>query len=81
MATNVGGIQNVVVPGKTSLLSAVSDKEQFCANLLELAEDKNLREQMSENGWNHVKDRFHYKRLCSDISALYSILLSNKKQE
>ena len=53
----------------------------FYANkLLELIENKEKRKKMSQNGWDYVKDKFHYTRLCENVEKLYlELLKSNKK--
>jgi glycosyltransferase involved in cell wall biosynthesis len=71
VSTNVGGISDIVVEGKTALLSPANDQEAFDINLRLLVEDDELRESMGSNGWDIVKRRFHYSRLIDDISALY----------
>lgn len=77
VSTNVGGIENVVVAGKTAMLSKPGDVDEFAANLLNLVENKELRQALSSNGVDFVKNRFSYKRLCSDMGTLYNEL-SNK---
>jgi glycosyltransferase involved in cell wall biosynthesis len=79
VTTEVGGIGNVVIPGKTALLSPSQDLEGFTQNLLKLVEDKALRASMSALGWEHVRQRFHYERLVGDMRKLYTKLLSEKK--
>ncbi|OQA11678.1 MAG: D-inositol 3-phosphate glycosyltransferase [Bacteroidetes bacterium ADurb.Bin397] len=79
VTTEVGGIGNVVIPGKTALLSPSQDLEGFTQNLLKLVEDKALRANMSALGWEHVRQRFHYERLVGDMRKLYTKLLSEKK--
>lgn len=74
VSTNVGGIENVVIPGKTALLSEVNDLHRFTTNLLQLIENKEMREQFCNNG-NHVFDKFHYTRLVKDMESLYYSLL------
>lgn len=75
VSTCVGGIENVVVPGKTALLSEVSEKDIFFKNLLLLAENDDLRRMFSLNGWNYVKEKYHFTRLIINLSALYRVLL------
>ena len=75
VSTNVGGIENVVLQNKTGLLSDVEDLETYSANLLELVENDSKREAMSKEGWKHVKDKYSYKRLVSDVDKLYKDLL------
>ena len=74
VTTNVGGIENVVIPNETALLSEVYDEKQFASNLLSLIEDKNKRISFSKNG-AHVFESFHYTRLAGDMKKLYNQLL------
>lgn len=75
VSTNVGGIENVVMPGNTALLSAPGNVESFAENLLKLIENETLRKQMTEQGPAFVNEAFSYRRLCRDMAALYSGLL------
>ena len=79
VSTNAGGIENIVVPGVTALLSEISDKENFCRNLLKVVSDNRLQKEPGKEGWDHVKEKFHYTRLCSDFSTLYGSLLKQAK--
>lgn len=76
VTTNVGGIENVVIEGKTALLSKPDHMLDFAKNLLHLIEDENARNQMSEFGWQHVSEKYHYTRLVKDMSNLYQQLLN-----
>jgi glycosyltransferase involved in cell wall biosynthesis len=75
VSTNVGGIENIVIDGKTGLLSDINDVDTYAQNLLELIENESKRNEMKQNGWNHVRERFSYKRLVTDIDDLYKKLL------
>jgi glycosyltransferase involved in cell wall biosynthesis len=75
VTTNVGGIENVVVPFETALLARNNDIDNFSKKLLQLIEDPELRKRQAENGWQLVKHKFHYTRLVSDMERLYSVLL------
>lgn len=76
VTTNVGGIENVVRTDDTALLVDSNNVEQFSTSLIRLINDEKLREQMSKNGWELVKERFHYTRLVSEMSTLYNNLLT-----
>ncbi len=78
VSTIVGGIKDVVLEGKTALLSPTQNVEAFSANLLELVENDARRKQMSEDGWIFVRDKFHYTRLVNDMKNLYDELLAKK---
>ena len=75
VSTNVGGIENVVLPGETALLSDIDDEENFQINLLEMVNNDQKRLEFGEKGWEFVKNKFHYERLVKDITQLYDSLL------
>ncbi|HQV00947.1 MAG TPA: glycosyltransferase, partial [Bacteroidia bacterium] len=75
VSTQVGGIENVVIPGKSALLSTSNDVNAFAQNLITLVNDDMLRDQMSNWGLNHVNSQFNYTRLVSDMTQLYHKLL------
>ena len=75
VATNVGGISNIVREGETALLVESGDEIAFSAALNQLISDEKLRNKMSNLGPSYVLTRFHEKRLCKDISELYAKLL------
>ncbi|MBR5982283.1 MAG: glycosyltransferase [Bacteroidales bacterium] len=78
VSTIVGGIRDVVIEGKTALLSPTQNVDAFSENLLMLVENDEMRKQMSEDGWIFVRDKFHYTRLVNDMKNLYDELLANK---
>ena len=80
VTTNVGGIENVVIPGKTALLSENNKLGPFSENLLKMVENDRLREEMSRLGWEHVKNKFHYTRLVSDMRTNYLASLANYRK-
>ena len=80
VTTNVGGIENVVIPNKTALLCQNNDIDSFYEALLKMVENDDLRNKMGNDGWHFVKDHFHYTRLCSDMKKLYDNLLNQFSQ-
>lgn len=76
VSTRVGGIENVVVPGHTALLSESGDVVGLTAQLMQLVESADRRERMGDLGWPHVRERFHYSRLVEDTATLYRSLLN-----
>lgn len=81
VTTNVGGISNIVLPDKTALLAETDDSETFANHLLSIIENQQLRFEMSQHGWNFVRDKFHYTRLVNEMDALYTKLLENAKEK
>ncbi len=78
VSTQTGGIENIVIPETTALLSPVNNTEAFTENLLKLSNDGNLRQFLSEKGMDFVKERFHYTALVMNMSNLYQALLKEK---
>ncbi len=78
VSTNAGGVENVIIPNTTALLSENSNAFAFAENLLSLIENRKMRCDMSKEGWNHVKEKFHYTRLVNDVRKLYKKLLDER---
>lgn len=76
VSTRVGGIENVVLSGNTALLSETNNHVTLANNLLRLIEDDELRQEFGANGWDFVKEKFHYQRLANDTAELYNELLN-----
>ena len=72
VSTNVGGIENVIIPNKTGLLSQVGDLDQFSNNLIQLIEDKALRFSMEKLGQKKSLE-FSYNKLIENTNSLYSM--------
>lgn len=81
VSTNVGGIENIVVANKTGLLSEIDDVDKYAENLLKLIENEAIRIDMQKQGWTHVKNKFSYDRLVTDVSELYYELLKEVNVE
>ncbi|MBD3638502.1 MAG: glycosyltransferase [Crocinitomicaceae bacterium] len=78
ITTNVGGVKNVVDHGNTGLVVDSFDPVAYGEAMLSLLNSQEIRRKMSQNGWIHVKDKFHYLRLCKDVENLYKELLKKK---
>ena len=76
VSTHVGGISDIVLEGKTALLSDKGDELLFCQNLLKLVEDAYFRAVIGQNGFDFVMPKFSYQRLVSDVKILYKDLLA-----
>ncbi|MDA3893828.1 MAG: glycosyltransferase [Salinivirgaceae bacterium] len=76
ISTNVGGIENIVIPNRTATLTKNNCVIDFSDKLTELVNNEQLRRLYAENGWEHVKTKFHYTRLIADMENLYYKLLN-----
>ena len=80
VATAVGGVPDVVIPG-TGVLVPAGDVTALADGVAQLAGDPELRAAMGARAREHVTARFSIDRMLSDIEALYDELLvrSNKR--
>jgi glycosyltransferase involved in cell wall biosynthesis len=75
ISTNVGGVKDILDENNTGFVRDDFSTDDFSEKMLELIENKNKRDLMSQNGWSFVKDKFHYTTLCNNIDKLYKELL------
>ncbi|HEU4718183.1 MAG TPA: glycosyltransferase [Bacteroidia bacterium] len=78
VSTRVGGVENIVLPDRSALLSDPGDAEEFARHLLRLVEDEALRGSFGNCGSEQIGERFSYTRLTSEMGALYRRLLQSK---
>ena len=76
VTTNVGGVEDIVVPDKTAFLVKSNDSRTFTKKLKELVENEDTRRQMAMSGLRVVEKAFSYQRLVKDMDALYTKLLN-----
>lgn len=81
LSTNVGGVKDIVDEGNTGYVVEKDNTEEFAKKLLELVNNKEKRTFMSQNGWNFVKDKFHYTTLVRNVDELYKRLLEENEVE
>ncbi|MDX1445371.1 glycosyltransferase [Lishizhenia sp.] len=75
ISTDVGGVRDIVIDGETGFIVEKGNLETYTEKLRLLIEDDELRIKMGTNGYPHVCEKFHYKRLVADMEKLYKQLL------
>jgi glycosyltransferase involved in cell wall biosynthesis len=76
ISTDVGGVRDIVIDGETGYVIEKNNMLKFAEKLGILISNKENREKMSQNGWNHVREKFHYNRLTNDMKKYYWSLLN-----
>ena len=79
VSTDVGGVRDIVKEGETGYIVPKNNVNLFSEKLLFLIEDDETRKCFSENGWNFVREKFHYKTLVRNVDEYYKLLLDKKK--
>ena len=75
VATNVGGVSDVVAEGTDGFLVDPGDTDAMAERLERLAVDPELREAFGAAGRRRVLDRYAVGRLVDDVDQLYRSLL------
>ena len=78
VATDVGGVPDVVEQGTDGFLTSVGDVEAMAAALERLARNPDLAVEMGRAGRERTLPRYRVERLIDDIDSLYRVLLAEK---
>jgi glycosyltransferase involved in cell wall biosynthesis len=81
VSTDVGGVSDVVVDGKSGFLVPAGDTGALAERLARLAADASLRQEMGAFGSEWVRARYSVPRLVGDIDTLYRSLLARPRQK
>lgn len=74
VATQVGGVDEVIVDGESGLLVAAQDDKQLARQLQRLHGDSDLRRQLVLTGFERAKSLFSLQRMHAEYSQLYEQL-------
>ncbi len=75
VATNVGGVPEVVLDGDTGILVPPRDHVQLARGIIQLLKDNSLALQMAECGYQRLKACFDIRETVSKTEHLYKELL------
>ncbi len=78
VASNVGGVPDVVREGEDGFLVSAGDVEGFADRLERLARDPELRRSMGEAAAPRARGRYAVQRLVEDVDLLYAELLAER---
>jgi glycosyltransferase involved in cell wall biosynthesis len=71
VGTRVGGIPEVVIPGKTGLLVPPKDPGALALAVRQLAADPSLRAEMGRGGREMVLEKYSLERMAAAVEAVY----------
>lgn len=78
VASDVGGVSDVVIHEKTGFVCVPGDLDCFCNRLSHMLNDRQERESFGKSGREFVRHRFSKERLIEDIEKLYIEEMRNK---
>lgn len=73
VASNVGGIRDIVRHGVTGLLVPQKDPNALSKAIISVFKDKNLKEKLSNGGYEHVVSKFSWNSILSQTLRAYGI--------
>jgi glycosyltransferase involved in cell wall biosynthesis len=79
IATNVGGIRDIIIHGENGLLAKSGDAKEFSDRLIELLMDGEMRMRLGSRGRESVRTKYSKERLVKDIEAVYEECLRERK--
>jgi glycosyltransferase involved in cell wall biosynthesis len=80
VATDVGGVSDVVDHGETGFLAPAGDTEALATELALLAYDPALRTRMGTTARERVLERYAVERLVDDVDELYRELSATSRR-
>jgi glycosyltransferase involved in cell wall biosynthesis len=81
VATRVGAIPSLVIPGQTGLMVEPRDASALRDSILQLINDSKLRQKLGQAGQRTVSDRFSAETMASNYLDLYRDLLGSPLAE
>jgi len=79
VATNGGGVPEIVVDGETGFLVPMGDAESMSAAICKLLSDPELASKMGRRGRERVQDHFTIQSTARKVERLYDEVLSRKR--
>ncbi len=78
VGTDVGGIPNVIVDGKTGFLVPCRSGKDIAEKLKYIRQNAEMRKMLGENAREYARKRFSAGTMCSSIENLYVKILERK---
>ncbi len=79
IASNVGGVPEVLIDGKTGILVPPGDVDKLANAILKLARDRQLQETMGQAGHEFVASRYDWSTCLDTMAELYEQVIRSAK--
>ena len=74
LASQVGGVPNLIKDGQSGWLFAHQDKDGFASCLMKVLEDPELCDRITAQAWQDISDRYSAQRLKAELEQLFQEL-------
>jgi glycosyltransferase involved in cell wall biosynthesis len=78
VATHTGGIEEVIIEGKTGFLIPVRDVKKMSDRLIMLLKDGNLRKELGQNARDFLDGSYHLENMVNANQDLYENLVKDR---
>lgn len=72
IASNIGGLPEVVIDGKTGYLVPPGDAESIAEKIIKLIEEPSLRQRLGKGGRKFVVDNYEWESCASKMEGIYN---------
>src|SRR5574341_754046 len=77
IASNVGGITDIVINGKTGLLVPEKDSDELAKALKKILKDEKLATKLGEEGYEYVRENFGWNKIIKRLKEVYEKAVSD----
>ena len=81
VASNVGGISDVIIDGETGLLVPEKDEKALAAAIVRLLDDRDLAQRLSQRGLEHARHYFDWNRITDRLLSVYEGAIHAERKE
>lgn len=81
VASNVGGIGDLVIEGETGLLFKAGDHEGLASQLVRLVDDADLRKKLGENLYDSVSKNYSAESMANKHISIYKQILDRQVKQ
>ncbi len=81
VASNVGGIPELIQDGESGLLFSPDDEAALAENIYQLSVDEQLRKTLAENLFNRAKEEFSLANMCRVQERSYTLMLERSRHQ
>ena len=74
VASDVGGIKDMIEDGKTGLMVPQKDSGQITKAIFRLCKDNALKQHLEENGKQHIMKKFRWKAVAKQYMSIYELI-------
>ena len=79
IASNIGGIPDIVNDGETGLLVPEKNFKEISKSIAELIENEDLKKKIAIEGYKMIKEDFSWEKIAKGYITIYNAILKNNK--